>query len=107
MKAAEGKVQIIVERWWYNADRGQTEKPRIRRVDRGAWYAAVHVVAKSQTQLSDEATILQLAWTCLYELTVGNFSKSQFSDLTLVTQKHPWWEYLYYRIFIYVFLIGG
>ena len=27
--------------------------------DRGAWHAVVHGVAKSQTQLSDSATILQ------------------------------------------------
>ena len=30
--------------------------------DRGAWHAVVHGVAKSQTQLSDSATILQEGW---------------------------------------------
>ena len=28
-------------------------------MDRGAWWATIHRVAKSQTQLSDETTIIQ------------------------------------------------
>ena len=28
-------------------------------MDRGAWWATIHRVAKSQTQLSDESTVIQ------------------------------------------------
>ena len=48
-------------------------------MDRGGWWATVHVVAKSQTRLSNEAHC-----TCYFRLSsVSQFSRSVVSRLTL------------------------
>ena len=59
-----GQVQSLG--WDYPMEEGMTTHSSILAwripMDRGAWWATVHVVAKSQTRLSDFTFFLSLSW---------------------------------------------
>ena len=54
-------------------------------MDRGAWWAAVHGVAKSQTQLSD---FFHFSVSCIGE---GNGNPLQYSYLENFMDRGAWW----------------
>ena len=55
-------------------------------MDRGAWWATVHGVAKSWTRLSDfHVTSLYTVYECMYFKTA---MKANFSVLTLTAKKN-------------------
>ena len=52
--------------------------------DRGAWWAAVHAVSKSQTRLSNlaaAAAVGQTVFKCLWSATTGQFAGSRYLSL--------------------------
>ena len=61
-------------------------------MDGGAWWAAVHGVAKSQTRLSDFTFIFHFPLSCIGE---GNGSPLQCSCLENTREGGAWWAAIY------------
>ena len=57
-------------------------------MDRGAWWAAVHGVARSRTQLSD----FHFSFSCIGE---GNGNPRQCSCLENTRDRGAWWAAVY------------
>ena len=61
-------------------------------MDRGAWWAAVHGVAKSQTRLSDFTFTFHFSLSCIRE---GNGNSLQCSCLEYPRDGGAWWAAVY------------
>ena len=61
-------------------------------VDGGAWWAAVHGVTKSQTQLSDFTLTFHFSLSCVGE---GNGNPLQCSCLENPRDRGAWWASIY------------
>ena len=61
-------------------------------MDRGAWWAAVHAVTKSQARLSDFTFTFHFSLSCIGE---GNGNPLQYSCLENPRDGGAWWAAVY------------